>query len=53
MSARAQEHTLENLHVRTKFACTEKVCLIMQAQLQPHLGVLSGGSDITNARWRQ
>ena len=44
------EHTRENLHVRKKLARAENVCLILRAQLQPHLGALSfGGSEITNA----
>ena len=49
MCARPQEHTHENLHVRMKLARTENVCLILQAQFQPYLGALSGGSEITNA----
>ena len=49
MYARPQEHTRENLHVWTKLARAENFCLILQAQLQPHLGALSGGSEITNA----
>ena len=48
MSARPQEHTHENLHVRTKLARADQVCFILQTQLQPHLGALSGGSDISN-----
>ena len=48
MYARPQEHTHENLHVQTKLAYAENVCLILQAQLQSHLGALSGGSEITN-----
>ena len=48
MYARSQEHTRENLHVRTKLARAENVCLILQAQLHPHLGALSGGSEIIN-----
>ena len=49
MSARPQEHTRKNLHMRMKLAHAEKVCLILQAQLQPLLGAHSGGSKITNA----
>ena len=49
MSVRPQEHTRENLHVRTKLAHAGKVCLILKAQLQPYLGELSRGSEITNA----
>ena len=49
MYARPQEHTRGNLRVRMKLAHAEKVCLIIQAQLQPHLGALSGGSEIINA----
>ena len=39
----------KNLHMQTKLARMENVCLILRAQLQPHLGALSGGSEITNA----
>ena len=48
MYAHPQEHMHENLHVQTKLACAKNVCLILQSQLQPHLGALSGGSEITN-----
>ena len=49
MYSRPQEHTRENLYVRTKLARAENVFLILQAQLQPHRGALSGGSEITNS----
>ena len=49
MYACPQEHTRENLHVRTKLTRAENVRLTSQAQLQPHLGALSGSSEITNA----
>ena len=52
MPAHPQDHIHENLHMRMKLACMDKVRLILQAQLQPHLGVLSGGSEITNALFR-
>ena len=48
MYASPQKHTRENLHVQTRSACAENVCLILQAQLQPHLGALSGDSEIIN-----
>ena len=46
MYARPQERTRKNLHMPTKLACEENVCLILQAQL---LGMIFGGSEITNA----
>ena len=48
MYACPQEHTRENLHVRTTLTRAENVRLTSQAQLQPHLGTLSGSSEITN-----
>ena len=48
MSAHPQEHTCKNLQERMKLVCAENACLILQAQLQPYLGALSGGSEISN-----